>query len=469
MILSILRLCVVIAISVCGTVTQAADKPWDEILGAPQGKLPPPRDGLQTTIELPTHRNLVAKTTIKWETDLGEAMKIAQRENRPLFITFRCLPCKSCSEFDKTVLEGGDDLNPLFLQFVAVRLISTKEVDLRILNMPLYQDMDVSWWSWFLSPDGRVYSVFGGRDKSGDQTRTSKAALVKTMNRVLAHHHDPRRPQWDIDGPAPQTAGKPSTPADQPGFQNWLKQRNNAELYKQHNCIHCHQTAEIIRQGQIDLGQFDKNRDVKVWPLPENVGVVVERDDGLMVQKVINDSPAANAGLKPGDTLAAADGRRLFSQADFRGALHRTPLHGPAMVDLKWLRDGKVMSGTLNLTGDWRATDLAWRTSIVDGNVGGSPGFWPGDAGVWRQRLELPAHTMAVKPHLGFKKPSGPAYEAGLRGNDIITAVNGESPNLFARDFLLWFRMKYEPGDDVILTVKNENGKEREVTYKAGK
>src|SRR3954454_18168047 len=98
--------------------TFAAEKPWDQILKPAAPKLPAPRNALQTTVELPTHRTAMAKSSIQWETDMTEAMKIAQKENRPIFVTFRCLPCKSCSEFDKTVLEGGPDLNPLFLQFV---------------------------------------------------------------------------------------------------------------------------------------------------------------------------------------------------------------------------------------------------------------------------------------------------------------------------------------------------------------
>src|SRR3954470_20122049 len=213
-----------------GTFSIAAEKPWDEILHPKPAAMPPPRSALDVAIELPTHRQTNAKTNIKWETDLAEAMKIAQKENRPIFVTFRCLPCTSCSQFDKTVLEGGPDLNPLFLQFVTVRLISTKEVDQRLLPMAQFQDMDVSWWSWFLSPEGKVYGVFGGRDASGDEGMTSKASLIKTMKRVLAHHYDARRAQWDVDGAPPIMDGKPVTPVDFPGFENWLKIRRNGEM-----------------------------------------------------------------------------------------------------------------------------------------------------------------------------------------------------------------------------------------------
>lgn len=455
------------AILFLAPLSSAAEMPWSEILGPAQGTLPPPRAGLETSIELPTHRKEVAKTSIKWETDIREAMAIAKRENRPIFVTFRCLPCKSCSEFDKTVLEGGPDLNPLFQQFVTVRLTSTKEVDLRLFPMPKFQDMDVSWWSWFLSPEGKVYGVFGGRDKDGDQGRTSKASLILTMKRVLAHHYDPRRAVWDVDGPTPPADGAAQTPTDLPGFANWLKVRRNADIYKQQNCLHCHQTSEVMRQGEIDAGRFDKKRDLQIWPMPENTGVVVERDDGLLVKQIIPESPAGKAGLKPGDVLAAIEGRRLFSQADFRAALHRLPAVAKAQV--YWHRGDKVMSGTMDLPDEWRKTDVSWRASVAEGNIGAFPGFWPVTADNLRQKLDIPADGMAVKPFFApqYKGPGTPA-DAGLLPTDTIIGVNGETTNLVNRAFLVWFRMKFNPGDEVRLTVKNAEGQTREIKYKAG-
>src|SRR5438552_3766641 len=83
-----------------------------------------PRAALADPIELPTHRTDTARTRIRWDDDLPAALKVARQENRPVFVTLRCLPCKTCSEFDKDVLEGGPDLDPLFRQFITVRLIS---------------------------------------------------------------------------------------------------------------------------------------------------------------------------------------------------------------------------------------------------------------------------------------------------------------------------------------------------------
>jgi hypothetical protein len=52
-----------------------------------------------------------------------------------------------------------------------------------------------------------------------------------------------------------------------------------------------------------------------------------------------------------------------------------------------------------------------------------------------------------------------------LRGGHVIIAVNGESPNLIAREFLAWFTHKFDPGDQVKLSVLDASGEPREVTY----
>ena len=81
-----------------------------------------------------------------------------------------------------------------------------------------------------------------------------------------------------------------------------------------------------------------------------------------------------------------------------------------------------------------------------------------------RERFKISSDRMAVSPYMGSETNS-PAYKAGLRGDYVITAVNGESPNLIARPFLAWFVHKFDFGDRVKLSVLDNNGAPREVTY----
>ena len=433
----------------------AADTPdWKTILGPSQGEVAGPQEA------------------IVWRDEIGAAMAEAQQTGRPIFAVLRCPPCKQCSAFDKQLLDGSPAMDPLLARFITVRILKATDLNLKLFKVDGFQDLDLSLWGYFLSPDGRIYSVFGGKDIDGDTTRISEAALVNQMKRVLAYHYDPRHAGWDIDGPAPDLAAKPVTPKDLPGFAAWYANHPNALQTPKDfvaevgpECLHCHMVAEIKRQPAIDAGTFDKQRDIYTWPYPENVGLVLDRDVGLKVVDVTAGGSAAAAGLKVGDELAMTDGRKLFGQTDFRAALHRGP-QGDGTLQIAWRRGGELMFGELHVKDGWRVSNLDWRASISGGNFGVGPGFWPlAGSPADRKARGVAADTMAVRPFFG-RNPSGNAYEAGVRPDDLIVAVGGQSPDKNGRGLLVWFRLQYEPGDTVTMKLVNKQGQSREVSYK---
>ena len=425
--------CLALAGVVCA---QQSATPWREVLGTPRGELPEPQP------------------SVEWRTDLADAFEEARETGRPLFVTLRCLPCKQCSSFDKEVLEGGATLTPLLRQFVTVRLTNAMDLDLSRLPAIGFQDFDMSWWGYFLSDTAQLYGVFGGRDHVSDATRISERALANSLRRVLQHHYDPRRASWAVDGEgvAPKTPSRP--PSKLPGFASFAK-RN--EEFRTQTCLHCHQVADVVRQPEIDLGTFDKQNGTNVWPLPENVGITLDRDDGLLVTAVEHDSPAAKAGIEVGDRLGTAGGRRLFGQADFRGVLHRSA--DPAgKVSVRWLRGGEVRSGVLELREGWRRTVLDWRMSISQGNIGIGPTFFP----LRSKRRDAPKDAMAIEPFFGRHAKKRRAFQAGIRPSHVVVAVDGQRPRLHGRAFLVWFRKRVDPGQRVVFTVL-DNGKERDI------
>ena len=424
----------------------AAGPDWTTVLGPWEGTLPPPAD------------------EVVWREDLDAALAEARRDGRPLLVTLRCLPCKQCAAFDKDVLEGDPELDPLLARFVTVRLTSMIDVDQRLLPFPGYQDLDLSWWAYLLSPEGALYGVYGGRDAVSDATRISVPSLANTLRRVLAYHHDPRREGWGLDRPAPRLAGPSLTPTGLPGYREWSEFGPTDD--QPAGCLHCHQVADILHLPGQRAGTLDKRVVFAPWPLPENLGLTLDRDDGLAITAVESGSPADRAGIEAGGRVAVAAGRLLFSQADLRGVLHRAPW-GDQKLELITVGAAGVNEHTLVLKAGWKETDNSWRMSVTQGVVGAGLGFaWPlAVNAAERKRRGIAEDDMAVEPWLGRGRPKGAAYDAGLKAGDIIVAVDGESPNLVGRPLLDWWRRRYDPGDEVRLTVVDRQGKRRDVSY----
>ncbi len=382
---------------------------------------------------------------VRWRDNFDLALAEAQGSGQPLLVTWRCLPCKQCAEFDKEILDGSDSLNPLLRRFVTVRLTDASQLDERFFPYRTHQDLDLSWWAYCLSPDGDLYAVFGGKDHVSENTRISEAAFENTLRRVLAHHADPRRSSWDIDYPMGASSLVEHGPRDSKGYALLLKKR--PELEKPHgeygSCLHCHQVGDMLTMESLEDGSFTVESFMGRWPLPENVGLLLDRDDGLLVKAVEQGSPAAKAGLRVGDRLGMAEGTRLFGQADFRGVLHRAA-QGNDAIAIAWRRGDEVAFGSLEVRSGWRETNNAWRKTVYDGVYGPGMGFFP---------LNGPqagkGQGLSIKPWMGPNPSERPVFATGLRPNMESVAIDEMDDDLATRELITWFRLKYQPGDEV--------------------
>ena len=420
-----------------GLLAQGKQTLWTEILGPNRAEIPDDPGG-----------------DIVWRSDFYAALTEAQKTNRPVLVTWRCIPCDQCAEFDKNVLEGSDKLDPLLRRFVTVRMIDAAQLDARYFPYQTHQDLDLSWWGYIMRPDGALYGVFGGKDHVSDSTRISEAAFVKTLSRALEHHYDSRRENWDIDGPVPDSFATKIGPKDSRGYELLLEKRPGMD--KPHpelgSCVHCHQVGDMQTLEALDAGNFRIEQLLQKWPLPENVGITLDRDDGLLVTTVASNSAADKAGLRAGDRLAMANDVRLFGQADFRGVLHRTPSTADSL-NIAWQRGGEVKFAELRLTDGWRVTENWWRKTVYDGAYGPRMGFFP---------LRGPGFGkgkgLSIKPWMGQPPSSKPIYKTGLRPNMEIVAINGMSEDMDIRKLITLFRLNHKAGDEITYTVKD--GKE---------
>lgn len=426
---------------------QQSDEAWQSLFDAIQPAELPPK-----------------LMNLEWRSDLESALAEAKASNRPLLVTMRCLPCKQCSGFDETVFEAEGELRGLLQHFITVRLTSMRDIDARILPFVTRQDLDVSWWGYFLSPEGGLYGVYGGIDHEGDDSRMSSASIQSAMQRVLDFHYAEDRSDFKVNPSAPDlTKGEAETPLQLEGWESWekrgLKEANEGE------CLHCHQVNDIIRQPRIDDGSFDKSTDFHVWPYPENLGITLDHSHGLKVLSVEDKSPADRAKIKAGDVLRVAQNTLLFSEADLRAVLHNLP-QSTSSITIGVLRDDKYKSFTFKLKDGWRETDLSWRKSVAEAQVGAHFGFgWPLEVNAGQRKArKIDADSMAIKPWFP-KSAKGRAADAGMKANDVVVAVDGERLDIFGRAFLVWFRLRYEPGDKVTLTLADPKGAQRKITY----
>jgi serine protease Do len=311
-------------------------------------------------------------------------------------------------------------------QFVRVRLLKISGVDLNVFDF----DYDLTWAAFLMSADERIYGRYGGRDASSADSRLSLPGLKVALRAALAAHR--RAPSERSEA----RADKPLLAEEYPA----AKRMHKGE------CIHCHQVYEFRRAALKATGQWHPE-ERWAYPLPENIGLTLDVDQGDRLRAVAPDSPAGRAGLRAGDTLRTVRGLPVASFADVQYALHGAPAKG--RISVSWQRDGETKTAMLELAEGWRKTNVTWRPSLLD--ILPSLSVFGEDLSAdEKSRLGLTPQRLAFRQQ---QPVHALARTAGVREGDVIIGIDGEALEMTMLEFLAHVRKNYLVGDRITLNI----------------
>jgi membrane-associated protease RseP (regulator of RpoE activity) len=304
-------------------------------------------------------------------------------------------------------------------EYIRVRVTNMRGVNLDVFDF----DYDLDFAILLLTPDQQVIGRFSGRGGDDPGRYLTFPALRYALEEALKA---PRPRARNTALPAPDIV------------ENYPA----IERMKADACVHCHNVYDFRRQTLQQAGKWRKEM-VWVYPLPDNLGIHLDPEQGNRVESVDGTSAAGKLQLKAGDVLQTVNGVRTASFADVQYALQRAPATGG--IVLTWTRAGVQHQGTLQPGAGWRETDLSWRASTK--KLGPAPSIHGEDLPPEdRQRLGLGANQLAMV--LGAFQPAI-ARQAGLRQGDIIVGADDRKLALTARQFEVYVRLNYQPGQKI--------------------
>jgi serine protease Do len=184
---------------------------------------------------------------------------------------------------------------------------------------------------------------------------------------------------------------------------------------------------QILKSGKVTRGYMGILPQELTPDLAKSFGVSTTH--GVAVANVVNDSPAAKAGLKVGDVILAVNGTNVEDVNSFR--LQIAGFAPGTTVHLKVDRSGQTMDVAVTLgTFDLEAENKGANEPNVPG--GGEKGALKGLSvqGLTpdlRDQLQVPAGTQGVV--VTDVDPDSAASAAGLQQGDIIMQVNRKPVN----------------------------------------
>ncbi|QPF85357.1 Do family serine endopeptidase [Bradyrhizobium genosp. L] len=206
--------------------------------------------------------------------------------------------------------------------------------------------------------------------------------------------------------------------------------------------------AQLKEHGTVTRGYIGVQVQPVTTGIAESLGLKQAR--GALVDEAQPDTPAAQAGIRPGDVITAVNGNAVKDSRTLAREISGMAPGSSAKLDI--LRKGEAQ--TINVTLAKMPNEIQ-KTARADGSEQGAKGI---------PHLGLsvaPASDVGGAGDRGVVvtgiEPDGPAAEHGLQSGDIILAVGGKSVSSAADLRNALSEAKSDGKHDVLMRVKTSD------------
>jgi len=381
--------------------------------------------------------------------DIDAAFAKAKESGKPLIVVLRCVPCISCMELDGDVVELKGGLEPLADQFVCARIINANSFDLTLFQF----DYDVSFAAMFFNGDRTVYGRFGTRAQKDSRAKdVTLEGFKKALEGALEIHRG-----YPANKAA--LAGKQGTPKSAKTAMDYptLSEKYKPELdwagKVVGSCIHCHMLREAERTALRSKGTPWPDALLYPSPLPESIGLTLNRDERAQVTGFAPNSPAQAAGFRVGDVISTLEAQPMVSIADVQWVLDHAPSSGTLKATVT--RGGAAKELAIALPEGWRTKqDISWRPTTwgMRGMIGGLLSEDLNDETRVQRGLKTNEMALLIK-FVGQYGAHAKAKNAGFKVDDVITELDGKTSRMTESAMLGYLIQNKKPGEEVKVVV----------------